>query len=367
MKKSTRIYQIDLFRFVAALWVVLFHYTFRGHSADNLSLLKFPELGEYFKYGYLGVDLFFIISGFVIILSIKNNDLVVFIKSRIVRLYPAYWFCLAITFLVVILWGAPKFNASFSQLLANTTMLNGVMGIENVDGVYWSLLVELKFYFMIGVYLILAKIRNFSLNHVILFWLILSCIFVGVDLANLEYAFGSRVLNFFFILKYSSYFIAGMLFFKVYKEGLNIWYVIGLLISLAISIYHGCDRIDYMVEKYDTTFSPVVISLFILSFYIVMYLASIQKLSIINSPKLLKLGVLTYPLYLIHQNIGYIAFNSFVDTMNKYVLLGIVLVVVLIVSYLINTYVEVPLSRKMKEKIEQLIDDYRSKRISASD
>ncbi len=366
MKKSTRIYQIDLFRFIAALWVVLFHYTFRGHSADNLSLLKLPELGAYFKYGYLGVDLFFIISGFVIILSIKNNDLIAFVKSRIVRLYPAYWFCLALTFLVVVIWGGTKFNASFSQLLVNTTMMNGVVGVENVDGVYWSLLVELKFYFMIAVYLVLVKIRNFSLNHVILYWLILSCVFVGIDMAGLEYAFVSRVLNFFFILKYSSYFIAGMLFFKIYKEGQNIWYFVGLVASLAISLYHGWDRIDYMVEKYDTSFSHLIIGLFILSFYVVMYLASTQKLSAINSPKLLKLGVLTYPLYLIHQNIGYITFNAFVGSMNKYVLLTIVLVLVIFVSYLINTFVEVPFSRKLKEIIEKGIENYKKKRISTS-
>ena len=63
--KAKRLYQIDLFRFIAALMVVLFHYTFRGFIA-NSSILEFPVLGSLFKYGYLGVDLFFMISGFVI-------------------------------------------------------------------------------------------------------------------------------------------------------------------------------------------------------------------------------------------------------------------------------------------------------------
>ena len=69
MKKINRIYQIDLFRFIAAVCVVLYHYLFRGWAADNMSDLSFNKIGHFFKYGYLGVNLFFIISGFVIILS----------------------------------------------------------------------------------------------------------------------------------------------------------------------------------------------------------------------------------------------------------------------------------------------------------
>ena len=76
MKKNNRIYQIDLFRFVAALSVVLYHYLFRGWAADNMSDVNFSEIGHFFQYGYLGVHLFFIISGFVILLSIKHKSII---------------------------------------------------------------------------------------------------------------------------------------------------------------------------------------------------------------------------------------------------------------------------------------------------
>jgi len=58
MTKQTRLYQIDLFRFIAAISVVFHHYLFRGYAADNMSILDFSEIGDYFKYGYLGVDFF---------------------------------------------------------------------------------------------------------------------------------------------------------------------------------------------------------------------------------------------------------------------------------------------------------------------
>jgi peptidoglycan/LPS O-acetylase OafA/YrhL len=89
MTEKKRIYQIDLFRFLAAIAVVLFHYMFRGYVQDDM-LINFNTIGSFFKYGYLGVNLFFIISGFVISLSIKHNSLIKFIISRFTRLYPIY-------------------------------------------------------------------------------------------------------------------------------------------------------------------------------------------------------------------------------------------------------------------------------------
>ena len=121
---SRRLYQIDLFRFIAALMVVLFHYTFRGFIASS-SILEFPLLGFLFKYGYLGVDLFFIISGFVIYMSIEKSNVYGFVKSRIARLYPAYWFCDSLSLSVIYLYGGKVFNVSLSHYLVNLRMLNG--------------------------------------------------------------------------------------------------------------------------------------------------------------------------------------------------------------------------------------------------
>jgi peptidoglycan/LPS O-acetylase OafA/YrhL len=136
---------------------------------------------EYFKYGYLGVDLFFIISGFVIAFSIKHLSLRKFCYSRFKRLYPMYWICLLLTFIVSYFWGAPRYHVTFTQLLANLTMVQKLWGQGDVDGAYWSLYVELKFYLIIALFLILNRFKKISLDYLVYFWLLLSSLrfFVG--------------------------------------------------------------------------------------------------------------------------------------------------------------------------------------------
>src|SRR3954467_14113203 len=58
IKASTRVNEIDLLRFLAALAVVFYHYAFRGYAADNMTVMPYPLLAPAAKYGYLGVDLF---------------------------------------------------------------------------------------------------------------------------------------------------------------------------------------------------------------------------------------------------------------------------------------------------------------------
>ncbi|RZJ93005.1 MAG: acyltransferase, partial [Hymenobacter sp.] len=99
--KSTRYYEIDLLRFVAAAAVVLYHFAYRGYHADHLSPVDYPVLGQVCKYGYLGVELFFLISGYVILHSAQGKSLGQFFVSRVQRLYPAYWVACTLCFVVV--------------------------------------------------------------------------------------------------------------------------------------------------------------------------------------------------------------------------------------------------------------------------
>ena len=157
-----RINEIDLLRFLAVMAVVIFHYAFRGYASDGMSIMPYP-LAPLAKYGYFGVHLFFLISGFVILMTASNGSLRQFFVSRFARLYPAFWACCTITFIATALIGAPRYTASIGQYLVNMTMMSDFLHVGSIDGVYWSLFVELRFYAFIAVLLMIGKIRKAEL------------------------------------------------------------------------------------------------------------------------------------------------------------------------------------------------------------
>lgn len=353
MGSKKRIYQIDLFRFIAAVGVMFYHYTslYRIQQPDGSYLRPFPGVAEITKFGYLGVDLFFIISGFVIILTVQRSSFIHFIKSRITRLYPAYWFCLTLTFLVITIWGGIKYNATFKQFLINGTMLNGFTKVPYVDGVYWSLYVELKFYLLVALFLLINTVKKINLNYFIIFWFMLSLAFPFLEHLSSPVI---RILKSAFILDYSPLFIAGILYFKTYKEGFKLIYLPALIVCLALSIYHGINKMQDVEALYDLSYSPYSIALFLLSFNVLMFLVSNQKLQAINSPKLLRLGVMTYPLYLIHQKIGYIIFMHFMNENNRGIVIMATMVLMLTSAYLINVFIEIPFSQRVASGLDSI-------------
>lgn len=143
---SDRLLPLDGLRGLAALLVVGYHYTTRyqelfGHPAPlRLSL----PLGHY------GVQLFFVISGFVIFMTLeRTQDWRDFLVSRFARLFPAYWVAVLLTWLVVWRFSLPGREVPASAMWINLTMLQGWLHAPHVDGVYWTLTVELAFYAMV--------------------------------------------------------------------------------------------------------------------------------------------------------------------------------------------------------------------------
>jgi len=137
-----RIKELDVFRGLAAISVVLYHYTTRYNKIFDSSY------SVNLKYGWLGVPVFFILSGFVIYLTVnKSEDALDFLKRRFIRLYPTFWVCLLITLGVEAFTGYFINEISVKDILMNFTMFHQFFGFEHVDGAYWSLLPELLFYY----------------------------------------------------------------------------------------------------------------------------------------------------------------------------------------------------------------------------
>lgn len=99
---STRVNEIDFLRFFAAFLVMLFHYS----SVSQASKMSYPLLLPIASFGFYGVHLFFMISGFVILMTAARVDAKQFIISRIIRLYPAFWVCCTSTSLLLLFTSA---------------------------------------------------------------------------------------------------------------------------------------------------------------------------------------------------------------------------------------------------------------------
>jgi peptidoglycan/LPS O-acetylase OafA/YrhL len=149
------LYAIDGIRLLAALLVAAHHYagTRRVDRPDNAIWGRpvsdiMPTVFRFSAYGWIGVEMFFVISGFVICMSCWGRTPRQFFTSRVIRLYPAYWFSIVFTTAVLVtlpgVWDRQKLRV----ILLNFTMLQSGSGAANVDGVYWTLWSELRFYLL---------------------------------------------------------------------------------------------------------------------------------------------------------------------------------------------------------------------------
>jgi peptidoglycan/LPS O-acetylase OafA/YrhL len=321
MNTRARFPELDLLRFLAACAVMLFHYTYLG-PRNHAWAASFPLLSEIFKYGYLGVDLFFIISGFVILLTAYDKDAVGFTVARIVRLYPAYWICVTLTAVGIVLTGAAHEPISTGDYVANLTMVQSFLGIRDVSGVYWTLAVELQFYFLIFLILLTGQIRR--LGSLLGLWLFASIVL------SLRPPHG--IAHFFLLPEWSSYFIAGAMLFLIHREGPSSYRLSVVGGCYVLSAAYGIKLLPIGGDRLEPGFSALVIVTVLAVAYATFLFIALRPRPGGGSNPFYILGLITYPLYLLHQDLGFILLRS-VPQCNRVLLLFSVMAVMILLSW----------------------------------
>ncbi len=339
--QSQHFHELDILRFLAALAVVFFHYTFLNVT-EYQTLPTYPVLSEIFKYGYLGVELFFIISGFVILLTASKKKWQGFVISRIARLYPAFWVAVTLTFLSIVLFASDVMQVSFSQYLWNLTMGSEFVGVKNIDPVYWTLQIELKFYFWIVLILFFNKIKY--IETFIIIWLAFSVLEV--------YHIAHEFTHFAFIPEWAPYFSAGALFYTIQTKGINLKRVGLLIIAYFLSMHFALQGAEERSQLYGTEFSPIITLSLITCFYALFTLIIMCKTKRLYHPWFSLLGATSYPLYLIHQKLGQIAYLVVGDSMNKYFFLFFIVASMIVIAYLLHRYLEAGFGKRVKRALE---------------
>ncbi len=300
-------------------------------------------ISEFVKYGYLGVQLFFMISGFVIFMTVdKKNSPISFFVARAIRLYPAYILsmlttCIALYFIS----DGPVFT--LRDIAANFTMFADTLGFRPINSAYWSLGVEIIFYFIIFSSLFFYK-ETRKIMNIMLIWLLIAIFNIFKPVGILEQAL---------ILKYCPFFVCGASFYLYMKHNSSL-YIIYAFIALPISIYYGLVHSSKLATLFTYfQFSNYTVSLIIVCFFSLFWFISCnpKKGSTLNSKVINCMAGSSYIIYLIHETAGKLLIKKNIEQGLFIVALSIISV--LILSTLIYIYIEVPIQSKIKSSILQ--------------
>ncbi|MGW6912036.1 acyltransferase family protein [Streptomyces sp. NPDC054940] len=298
-----RLAAIDGLRLLAALMVAAYHFlgTPTPHFWGRTELRDFaPILHEISSYGWLGVEFFFAISGFVICMSCWGRTPAQFTVSRIARLFPAYWCAVLLVVALVLVarmghWPAAT-RVDARTVLGNLTMVPGPLGLDLVAGVAWTLWVEARFYLLMAVLLVFGL----SYRRVVTFcaaWLL-----AGVIALELH----SPLLDAFVLTRYTGLFVAGIALYLMHRFGqsLLLWLLLGFAWAYQLTVLDIRVADHATVPPGESRPSWAVCAAVLTLCLGLLALAGAGSLTRLRWRWLMTAGALTYPFYLVHQSIG---------------------------------------------------------------
>jgi peptidoglycan/LPS O-acetylase OafA/YrhL len=280
------------------------------------------------------VEIFFVISGFVICMSCWDRGPKDFFISRVIRLYPAYWFAVAFSTVVLIsfpgVWKAPTGR----NALVNLSMLQRGSNLPAVDGVYWTLWSELCFYL---VFLVVVA-TGLTYRRVVLF-----CCVWGT-LAAIAPAAGIPVLSMFAGPDTTWYFIAGLALYLMHRFGpdLLLWGI------LALSWVFAQDELGRRIYGHEHVSGWHGALALYTAFLLFMVAVALGYTDRVQWKWAATAGSLTYPFYLFHYSVGTTAIHYLRGSVDPRLLVAGVLAAALLLSYAVHRFIERPLTRLLK-------------------
>lgn len=343
-----RLPALDALRLLAALSVMAFHFLGIQHNwhiwGENPGTFA-PAAHNASLYGFLGVEFFFLISGFVICMSSWGRTVKQFFISRIARLYPAYWFAILLSAAVIAAFPVAYWNAndhlSLRLVVANLTMAPSALHAEMFDGVVWTLWVEARFY------LLMAAMVAIGMNYrrMLAFcglWLMAALVVMDTH---------STFLDEFVLSQYTGVFVAGIAVYLMRRFGQNLvlWGLLGFAWALELTELYS--RMSGRAYDNGKPLSWGIAATLITVGLVLLILVAIGPLGRIRWRWLTTAGVMTYPLYLTHQALGIpmiVMLRHHAHALGRTVTLAVVVVSMLLLAWLIHRFVERPSSKWLK-------------------
>ena len=360
-RPQERLETLDGLRALAVAAVVLYHYCYFWTPAGNgYPLIAYGDALAglpFVSIGYLGVHLFFVISGFVILLTLeRTSSLKEFLLRRTLRLWPALLIFGTVTFAVVSMLGPEELRVGWWEYLLSLVtlppqhvgMLLGASGWKWLDGAYWSLFVEVKFYIIIG-------LMFFALSgRVIVAWIAFELMTMAIGLQT--YAVGGRfwhMLDGFFFQPYVPYFSFGLAAYANWSgRGGKAVQLLAVLAILHAALVLAIELVQNPGANLWSSAEVVAGQTIIFALF---YLFAWRRLSFsfLGWPPLVRAGRASYGIYLLHQNVG-VALLAIPLFAAPLVGVGAALLVcagIVIIAVLVYEHIEHPLQTRLKQRL----------------
>ncbi|MDQ1026601.1 peptidoglycan/LPS O-acetylase OafA/YrhL [Streptomyces umbrinus] len=349
--RENRLRALDGLRLIAALMVAAYHYGGRGGEVTQAwgtsAKAQFPTLHSWFAYGCLGVQVFFVISGFVICMSGWGRPLRSFFASRASRLLPSYWAAIVIVTVVFALPVVAYKTVSPSDALVNLTMMQQPLGADRVLGVCWTLWAEVRFYALFALCVVMPGATR---QRVIMF-----C--AGWTLAAvLTQAANEPLLDLVVMPEYAPFFIGGIGLYLVHRDRHDAYAWGIVVVSWLIGqnqavrgLWHAPNP-DFF--SYRTSFGIVLVVTF---GFVAVSVIALGWLNWANWRWLTVAGALTYPFYLVHEHLGWVAIEAYHQKLDipAYATLPLTVLTMLTLAWLLNRFVEDPLTPRMRKMLSK--------------
>jgi peptidoglycan/LPS O-acetylase OafA/YrhL len=347
-RAENRLRALDGLRLLAALMVCLYHYAGKnGEIATSWGQspgLKFPTLSQFATYGSLGVQFFFLISGFVICMSAWGRSLGDFFRSRVARLYPAYWAAIVLVTVAALILPVVVKPLRSDELLLNLTMFQQPMGAHRVLGVDWTLWVEVRFYAMFALFVVW---RGVTYRRVVMFCCLWTLAGVFARVAH------NPLTDELVMRDHAPYFIGGMALYLIHRYGSNLmlWGIV--ILSFLLGQRYSVTALWHPGPQGDFARNPYVIQLIVLIAFAAVAAVALGWTSRANWRWLTVAGALTYPFYLIHEHLGWFAVRIYYRGLhlNSYVAFAASVLTMLGIAWLLHRYVEKPFGPRLRRAL----------------
>jgi peptidoglycan/LPS O-acetylase OafA/YrhL len=340
--QSSRVPALDLLRLAAVGAVILYHYGFWGPASHGVPQVALPMLAPIAQYGFLGVPVFFAISGFVIAYSAEGRTPIGFAIARFSRIYPTFVFCMTLTFVVTLLFGAAHFEVTPTQWFANLFIAAPLVGQPYVDTSYWSLVIEVVFYAWVAIFIALGLFPR-RIDAIIVVWL-------AITFAN-ELTIDAPIFEKLFMADDSGFFAVGLLIYQHYRgrRGARLWALSAL--ALGTAVFQAVHKLERLGVHSHGSFDPRVVAAICIVSLAIVFLATRIKRVPLPAAVVLAAGGITYPLYLLHMQLGYVIFDALAPEPHVEAVTCAIVLGAFVLAYAVWRFAETPAHRWLKARM----------------